>query len=79
LLNEKGIGLKVEPGDGRLLQAIEVEMVRRLIRHSPPPIDIDSVTSILYGEEGKTKTSEVEKIVERATALHQTYKQAEAE
>src|SRR5205085_4114475 len=79
LLNEKGIGLKVEPGDGRLLQAIEEEMVRRLIRHSPPPIDIDSVTSILYGEEGKTKTSEVEKIVERATALHQTYKQAEAE
>ncbi|HYX72770.1 MAG TPA: hypothetical protein VE732_08365 [Nitrososphaera sp.] len=79
LLNERGIGLKVDPGEGRLLRAVEEEMVRRIIRHAPPPVDTDGVSAILYGEDFGDKALEVEKILDKVTGFHQTYNQSELE
>lgn len=79
LLNERGLGLKVDPGEGRLLRAVEEEIVRRIIRHAPPPVDTDGVSAILYGEDFGDKALEVEKIVDKVIGFHQTYNQSELE
>lgn len=71
LLNELGIALQVEPGEGRLLKSVEEEMIRRLIRYVPPPLDVHLAARIIFGDDSGARISEIEALIEKVTAFHQ--------
>jgi hypothetical protein len=59
------IGLKTQGTS--LLNCVEREIVRRIARFAAPPIDVEKVAAILYGDDAPNKLEEARKLIDGFT------------
>lgn len=60
------IGLRA-PGERTLLQSVEGEIARRIVRYAAPPIDVFKVASLLYGEDAPNRLNDAQELIDALT------------
>jgi uncharacterized LabA/DUF88 family protein len=60
------IGLKVA-AERTLLDSVEREIVRRIVRYAAPPIDVFKVASLLYGEDAPNRLEDARELINALT------------
>lgn len=56
------IGLQTS-GNETLLGSVEREIVRRIVKYAAPPVDVEKVAAILYGEAAKKRRADAQQLI----------------